>query len=125
MRRLAVSIAPHSPLMAQVQAKFAELLRSTLIREPNIPVVLNVTAMPVSDPQLIRQALLRQLISPVRWRESVLWMYHQGVTHFVEIGPKNVLSALVKRTLKDVSIESLDSVAVDSWLTPETKGMIV
>ncbi len=108
MRRLPISVAPHSPLMAETQADFAEALNSVPLRAPQTPVVMNATANAVTRPDEIRQALLRQLTSRVRWRESLLWMAAQGVTRFVELGPKHVLSGLVRRTLKNVAIESLD-----------------
>lgn len=109
MRRLPVSIAPHSPLMADSQAGFARLLQTLAIASPTIPVVMNATATPVETPEEIRAALLRQLTSPVRWRESLLWMQAQGVEQFIEIGPKNVLTGLVARALgKEVRAESLD-----------------
>ncbi len=108
MRRLPISVAPHSPLMAETQDDFTQALESVPLRAPQVPVVMNATASAVTDPDAIRQALLRQLTSRVRWRESLLWMAAQGVTHFVEVGPKRVLSGLVRRTLKDVTIESLD-----------------
>ena len=117
IRRLPVSVAPHSPLMADVQAAFAQLLDTVPLREPQIPVVLNATATPVTDPERIRQALSHQLTSPVRWRESLLWMAAQGVDHFVEIGPKNVLAGLVRRTLSDVCIETAEEMAfsLEGW----------
>lgn len=111
MRCLPVSVAPHSPLMADVQAAFARLLDDVPLRKPEIPVVLNATASPVADTEGIRHALSLQLTSPVRWRESLLWMSAQGVDRFVEIGPKKVLSGLVRRTLPDVSIETAEEMA--------------
>lgn len=107
-RRLAISVAPHSPLMAASQAGFAELLKALNLRTPAIPVVMNATATPLSDPEQIREALLRQLTSPVRWRESLLWLWAQGVTEFVEMGPKNVLTGLVRRTLKDAQAVAME-----------------
>ena len=95
--RLAVSIAPHSPLMAEVAVEFRCLLDATPFREPTIPVVVNATARPLTDPDGIRDALGRQLTSPVRWAESVRWMIAQGVTRFVEVGPKEVLTGLLRR----------------------------
>lgn len=112
LRRLPVSVAPHSPLMADMQADFIQLLATIPLYEPQIPVVMNATAVPVSAPEDIRQALSRQLTSPVRWRESVLWMAAQGVDHFVEIGPKNVLTGLVRRTLPDVQTEAVEDMAL-------------
>ena len=108
MRCLPVSVAPHSPLMADVQAAFAQLLADVPLRKPEIPVVLNATASPVVETEAIRQALSLQLTSPVRWRESLLWMSTQGVDHFVEIGPKKVLSGLVRRTVPAASVEAVE-----------------
>lgn len=111
MRRLAVSVAPHSVLMSGVQAMFADLLAAVPLRAPEVPVVLNATALPVSAPDEIRQALLRQLTSPVRWREGLLWMAAQGVNHFVEVGPKDVLTGMVRRTLPDARVEAVEALA--------------
>lgn len=111
MQRLAVSVAPHSVLMSEVQTAFGDLLADVPLHVPQVPVVLNATAAPVSAPEEIRQALLRQLTSPVRWRESLLWMAAQGVDHFVEVGPKDVLTGMVRRTLPDARAEALEALA--------------
>ncbi len=111
MQRLAVSVAPHSSLMREAQAAFAETLAAVQLRAPEVPVVLNATAAPVSTPDEIRQALLRQLTLPVRWRESLLWMATQGVDHFIEVGPKDVLTGMVQRTLPDARAEALEALA--------------
>ncbi len=111
MQPLAVSVAPHSPLMSAADTEFTRLLAALPIHPSQIPLVMNVTAAPVDDPGAIRAALLQQLTAPVRWRESLLWLHDQGVTRFVEVGPKDVLTGLVKRTLKDVSVESVDTFA--------------
>jgi len=95
--RLAVSIAAHSPLMAEAAAEFRRALDATPFREPPVPLVANATAAPLTDPDDIREALGRQLTSPVRWAESVRWMIGQGVNCFVEVGPQEVLTGLVKR----------------------------
>jgi [acyl-carrier-protein] S-malonyltransferase len=97
--------------MREAQAAFADLLAAVPLRAPEVPVVLNATAAPVSAPDEIRQALLRQLTSPVRWRESLLWMAEQGVDHFVEIGPKDVLTGMLRRTLPDARAEALEALA--------------
>ncbi|HEY68710.1 MAG TPA: ACP S-malonyltransferase [Thermoflexia bacterium] len=95
--RLAVSIAAHSPLMAEAAAEFRHHLDATPFRRPAIPLVANATAGPLTDPDGIRDALGRQLTSPVQWAESVHWMIGQGVTRFVEVGPKEVLTGLLRR----------------------------
>jgi [acyl-carrier-protein] S-malonyltransferase len=109
IQRLAVSVAPHSILMHEVQAEFAGLLSVVPLSAPRIPIVLNATAAPVSSPEEIRQALLCQLTSPVRWRESLLWVAAQGVDHFVEVGPKDVLSGMVRWTVPDARAEALEA----------------
>jgi len=108
--RLAVSIAAHSPLMAEAATEFRRLLDATPFQKPAIPLVANATAGPLTDPDGIRDALGRQLTSPVRWSESVRWMIAQGVTRFVEVGPKEVLTGLLRRidrTVERASTEGL------------------
>lgn len=102
---LPVSIAAHSPLMNQASDAFRRLLDATLIREPHTPVVVNALARPLTDPSAIRDALGKQLTSPVRWTESMEWIIEQGVTRFVEVGPKEVLTGLLRRI--DRSVERL------------------
>jgi [acyl-carrier-protein] S-malonyltransferase len=95
--RLAVSIAAHSPLMAEAAAAFRRVLERATIRPPRMPFVANATASPLTDPDQIREALGRQLTSPVHWTESVRWIIRQGVTRFVEVGPGDVLTGLLRR----------------------------
>jgi [acyl-carrier-protein] S-malonyltransferase len=95
--RLAVSIAAHTPLMAQAAAAFRRALEETAIRSPRMPFVANGTTSPLTDPNEIREALGQQLTSPVHWTESVRWMIGQGATHFVEVGPGEVLTGLLRR----------------------------
>lgn len=106
---LAVNIAPHSPLMAAAQGAFAALLETVTFAPPVTPVVFNALAAPATGTESMRQALARQLISPVRWRESLLWMSAQRVTRFVEVGPKNVLTGFVRRTLPEAQAEACDA----------------
>jgi [acyl-carrier-protein] S-malonyltransferase len=95
--RLAVSIAAHSPLMAEAAAEFRHLLDTMPLQEPAIPIVLNATARPLTNPEAIRGALGRQLTSPVRWADSIRWMIDNRVTRFTEVGPKEVLTGLLRR----------------------------
>jgi [acyl-carrier-protein] S-malonyltransferase len=108
--RLAVSIAAHSPLMAEVAAEFRRLLDATPFREPAVPFVANATARSLTESDDIRDALGRQLTSPVRWTESVRWMIAQGVTRFIEVGPKEVLTGLLRRI--DRTVERLTTAQV-------------
>lgn len=100
--RLPVSIAAHSPLMSQVAELFKMQLDATPLQTPQTPIVVNAAARPLTDPAAIRDALGRQLTSPVRWTESVEWMIAQGVSCFVEIGPKTVLTGLLRRIDRSV-----------------------
>ena len=95
--RLAVSIAAHSPLMTEAAAEFRRLLDTMPLQEPAIPIVLNATARPLTNPEAIREALGRQLTSPVRWADSMRWMIDNRVTRFTEVGPKEVLTGLLRR----------------------------
>jgi [acyl-carrier-protein] S-malonyltransferase len=95
--RLQVSIAAHSPLMNEAAEAFRQVLDNTPLRRPHISIVANATAGPLTEPAAIRDALGEQLTSPVRWTESVEWMVAHGVECFVEVGPKKVLTGLLRR----------------------------
>lgn len=105
--RLAVSIAAHSPLMEQAAEAFRLRLDATPLRRPRIPIVANATGVPLRDPDAVRDALGRQLTSPVRWTESMEWMLSQGADWFVEVGPKDVLTNLLRRI--DRSVERMST----------------
>lgn len=94
---LAVSIAAHSPLMAGIVQEFRAAIDGTPFRMPTVPVVANISARPLLSVDEICDELAGQLTWPVHWTASVQWMVDQGVTRFIEIGPKNVLSKLVQR----------------------------
>lgn len=94
---LAVSIAGHSPLMASAAEAFAPTVNRLPLARAEIPLVANVTALPLSEPAQIRQEMLQHLTSGVRWVDSVRYMVGQGVRTFVEIGPKDILSGLIRR----------------------------
>lgn len=98
---LKVSGAFHSPLMECVQADFAEVLEKAEVADPAYGIVSNVTAEPVRSASKIKQGLVAQLVSPVRWNESVARMIESGVSTFLELGPGNVLSNLGARDFKD------------------------
>ena len=110
--KLPVSGAFHSPLMDFAKEGLAEGLASLDIRTPACPVYLNVTAAPTTDPGEIRERLVEQLTSPVRWAQGLGAMHADGATKFVEVGAGKVLSGLVKRTLgRDVETTSFSSAA--------------
>jgi [acyl-carrier-protein] S-malonyltransferase len=108
---LAVSIAAHSPLMASVVKEYRAAVEATPFQMPELPVVANISAHPLLSVGEIRDELAGQLTWPVRWTASVRWMVEQGVTHFVEVGPRDVLSKLVQRIEQGVRVTSVGDVA--------------
>ena len=94
---LPVSGAFHSPLMEPAREELAKAIEETPFNVPICPVYQDVTALPSTDPEVIKENVLKQLTSPVRWTNSVQNMIADGASHFVEIGPGTVLQNLVKR----------------------------
>jgi [acyl-carrier-protein] S-malonyltransferase len=113
---LAVNVAAHSPLMASAAESLARLMSSISFQEARIPVVVNGSAAAVRRPEDLRQELIRHLTSRVRWVESVQRMVACGVSTFVELGPKQVLSGLIRRIDGDVHVLNVGSRAdVEAW----------
>lgn len=104
---LAVSGAFHSPLMEPARLELAEAIDKTPFKAPQCPVYQNVTALPSTDPDVIKDNLLKQLTSPVRWTQTVQNMVADGADHFLEIGPGTVLQGLVHRIAPEVVTEGL------------------
>lgn len=94
---LSVSGAFHSPLMEPAREALGKAIEATPFRVPRCPIYQNVTALPSTDPATIKDNLLKQLTSPVRWTQTVQNMLADGATRFVELGPGTVLQGLVKR----------------------------
>ena len=104
--KLAVGGAFHSPLMEPARVELEAAIKSTTFNKPVCPVYQNVNAQPSTDPETIKQNLVSQLTSPVRWTQSVINMISDGATIFIEVGPGNVLQGLVKKVNKDIQAES-------------------
>ncbi|WP_248884976.1 ACP S-malonyltransferase [Acidithiobacillus acidisediminis] len=105
---LPVSVPSHCSLMTEAAEAFAADLAQVEIRSPNMLLVQNVDAQSHRDPAAIREALRRQIFSPVRWTESIRFLARQGATTFVEMGPGKVLSGLGKRIEPSLRMLSLD-----------------
>ncbi len=118
---LPVSGAWHSPLMEDAGRDFAARLKEIEFHSPASGIVLNVTAELESDPGRIRSTMASQITSPVRWAETIEKMLAEGVTDFVEVGPKKVLAGLVKKTVPaGVSVNIInvqDMAGVDQAVT--------
>jgi [acyl-carrier-protein] S-malonyltransferase len=105
---LPVGGAFHSPLMADAQRSFAPVLDATPFAGARVPVVPNLTAVPASDPAVIKDALRAQITGRVRWRETIAAMLDFGVDTFVEAGPGKVLSGLVQRCTRGQPVRVLN-----------------
>lgn len=104
---LEVSGPFHSSLMKPAAEQLKSVLDSISIQEAKIPVIANVTASPMTNANVIKEKLVEQLYSPVRWQESVEEMINLGIDTFIEIGPGKVLSGLVKKVNRSVNIFSV------------------
>ena len=103
--KLSVSAPFHSPLMEPAKARMEPLLRGLAFKAPRCPLVNNVDAAAVSDPEALRDGLVRQIPGAVRWEATLSFLMDQGVTTFLELGPGKVLSGLVKRQAKERGLE--------------------
>jgi [acyl-carrier-protein] S-malonyltransferase len=112
VQRLAISIASHSPLMQQASQTFGELISRINLRPPQMPLIANISAQALTTVEELRVELSAQLTGTVQWTRSVQLMVAQGVDTFVEIGPKQVLSGLIKRITPEVQQISLSDVEV-------------
>jgi [acyl-carrier-protein] S-malonyltransferase len=101
---LEVSGPFHSSLMKPASERLSTVLAELEMKSALIPIVANVTARPVTDPAEIRQLLVDQVHSSVRWEESIAWLITQGVDTFVEIGSGTVLAGLIKKIDRSVKI---------------------
>jgi [acyl-carrier-protein] S-malonyltransferase len=104
---LPVSAPFHCALMQPAADAMAEALADVSLRPPVVPLVSNVLAEGVSDPERIRTLLVQQVTGAVRWRESVLWMAGQGVTEVWEIGAGKALSGMVRRIAPELATRSV------------------
>ena len=78
---------------------------------PKHNIISNVTADTITDPEIIKKLLIKQIYSSVKWRESILRMSKEKVRNFIEIGPGKVLTGMVKRTIKGANCFSINSIA--------------
>lgn len=103
----------HSPLLKGAGEELGRHLAAVSMRAASVPVISNVTAHYVQDPTIIRQLLMEQVYSPVRWEESVQRALADGIRTFVELGPGRVLSGLIRRIDKEAEVLNVED--VQSW----------
>ena len=106
---LPVSVPSHCALMKPAADKLAETLNTTNFHAAEIPVINNVDVVAETAPEQIREALVRQLYSPVRWVETIQSLKEQGVSQVYECGPGKVLSGLIKRIDREITANPLES----------------
>jgi [acyl-carrier-protein] S-malonyltransferase len=97
--KLPVSAAFHTPFMEPVRSRLAEVVGTLPVMDPRIPVVSNVSGKPLEDAASIRAEICAQVTAPVQWIRSMQLLSSEGITSFFEVGPGNVLSGLLRRTL--------------------------
>jgi [acyl-carrier-protein] S-malonyltransferase len=107
--RLAVAGAFHTALMKPADQKLADALGNVEIQRPRMPVWSNVDAQPHTDPEEIRQLLIRQLVQPVLWEQTMRNLLAQGCDRFYEIGPGRVLAGLLKRVQRKVDCRNVSA----------------
>jgi [acyl-carrier-protein] S-malonyltransferase len=105
---LAVAGAFHTEIMRPADQRCAEALAEVPMHKPRIPVISNVDALPHDDPEEIRAILVRQILQPVRWEDSVRYLIQQGFDQFYEVGPGRVLRGLLRRIDRNVSCQSVE-----------------
>ncbi len=96
---LKVSVANHSPLVANAVNDFGAFMQPITFQQPVTPVFFNVTAGKINDPEEMKKVMAKQIASPVRWLEIIEKMVAEGVELIVELGPKNVLTGMMKKIL--------------------------
>jgi [acyl-carrier-protein] S-malonyltransferase len=107
--KLPVSAPFHCKLMNKATLTMSEEVAKLKFKEPSNILISNVTGKEISNSNELKNLLVKQIESRVRWRESVMLMIEKGVTQFIEIGPGKVLSGLVKRIDKSVKVSAINT----------------
>jgi len=107
---LPVSAPFHCSLMKDASIKMEEKILKTNFAKPIPSIISNVTAQEENNVDMIKSLLIKQIVSRVRWRESVNYMIKMGITDFIEIGPGKVLSGLIKKIDKSVKVRNINSI---------------
>jgi [acyl-carrier-protein] S-malonyltransferase len=108
---LKVSGAFHSPMMASAATEFSKLLAPVTFRDAKMPVLSNVSPIPATDGNELKERLDMQITGSVRWREISLQLPELGIKHAIEVGPGKVLAGLIKRTCEEITVAHAGTVA--------------
>ena len=109
--QLKVSAPFHCTLMKPAAEYMTNKINNVEFKIPKHNIICNVTADTITDPEIIKKLLIKQIYSSVKWRESILRMSKEKVRNFIEIGPGKVLTGMVKRTIKGANCFSINSIA--------------
>ena len=125
MLPLAVSGAFHSPLMAEASRKLAERLNRAEWHTPRFPVYCNVTGTATADRHALQELAIRQMTSSVMWIDTIRHQWEDGVTRWLELGPKSVLAKMVRPILEDsgAPAEGLDDIAQSAGTLEAIDGL--
>lgn len=105
--RLPISVPGHTPMMREAAAELGRILARVPFRDPEVPIVSNITALFLSQAEEVRQELSGQLCSAVQWARCLVTMANQGVAAFVEVGPGEALSRIARRVSKGIPVYTL------------------
>tara|TARA_B100000242_G_C43022236_1_gene475773 strand:- start:32 stop:973 length:942 start_codon:yes stop_codon:yes gene_type:complete len=108
---LKVSAPFHCSLMRPAAEKMNEKINGIKFEKPFIEIISNVTSEPENDPDKIKNLLVEQIYTTVRWRESIINTFNNGTLNYIELGPGKVLCGMVKRTVKNVNCFSINTIA--------------
>ena len=100
----------HCSMMKPAADNMLEKINKTLFKKPEVKIVSNVKALPEDNPENIKDLLINQICSTVKWRESLINISKAGIKNFIEIGPGKVLTGMVKRTIKNANCFSINSI---------------
>ena len=119
---LPVSGAFHSPLMQPAADRMQDLLRDARIEKPSVPVITNVSAVSVDDPNVLRADLIKQITHSVRWTESMGSLVNADIGQAVEVGPGSVLKGLMRRIARGVTVLGAGTVDDIEQTAAQLKG---
>ncbi len=120
---LAVSGAFHSPVMQPAAGMLAEAIHTTTVHDSAIPVISNITATPLTTAAAIEDELARQIAASVQWTRTIEYLSEAGVTVFIEIGPGQALTGMVKRIAKGVTLFNVGSISDIEKVVPRIQEM--
>jgi [acyl-carrier-protein] S-malonyltransferase len=110
--RLGVSIASHSPLMTDAAAEFAALVSGIELSDPQVPVVANGSAEPMTSRHDVAAEISQQMAAPVNWTGTIQTMIGHDIRTFIELGPGAILAGLIKRIDREVTVLSIAEVGL-------------